>query len=94
MRELLEEGKGVKEIARLLGISKPTTVCYHKRKLGYPMNDRCALRYDWAAIQRYYDDGHSVRECISASASRGLWSDAVKRGAIIPGRRRCRSTSC
>ena len=39
MRQLLEQGKGVKEIARLLGII-PGTVCYHKRRLRYPMDER------------------------------------------------------
>lgn len=64
-------------------MSKPT-VCYHKRKLGYPMNDRCAARFDWPAVQEFYDAGHSRRECqhrlgFSACA----WSSAVKRGAIV-----------
>ena len=62
VRVLLEEGKGVKEIARLLGLN-PATITYHKAKLGYPLQRKCATRYDWPAIQAYYDEGHSRREC-------------------------------
>lgn len=84
MRELLEAGKGVKEIARILGI-KPPSVCYHKRRLGYAMDDRCSTRFDWDAIQRYYDAGHSRRECqLQFGFSVGSWQAAVKRGAIVP----------
>jgi 5-methylcytosine-specific restriction endonuclease McrA len=67
----------------LLGISKPT-VCYHKRRLGYPMNDRSARRYDWCAIQTYYDKGHSFRECRSKFGfTAASWQKAVQRGDII-----------
>jgi 5-methylcytosine-specific restriction endonuclease McrA len=82
VRELLEEGKSLGEISRALGISKPTA-CYHKRKLGYAMNDR--HRYDWAKIQRYYDEGHSVAQCVAQFGfTRGAWFMAVQRGAVIP----------
>jgi 5-methylcytosine-specific restriction endonuclease McrA len=83
VRELLEQSKGVNEIARLLGINS-ATVSYHKRKLGYPRSELCALRYDWVAVQRYYDEGHSVRECINQFGfSSASWTDAVNRGAIV-----------
>ena len=40
-------------------------------------------RYDWAAVQRYYDDGHTYKECKArfgfASQS---WQDAVNRRDI------------
>jgi 5-methylcytosine-specific restriction endonuclease McrA len=82
--QMLEEGKGVNEIARLLGISN-ATVSYHKRKLGFLPDHRCALRYDWDAIQRYYDAGHTVRECMQKFGfSSASWSDAVNRGALRP----------
>jgi 5-methylcytosine-specific restriction endonuclease McrA len=84
VRELLEQGKGVNEIARLLGI-KPPSVCYHKRKLGYPMNDRATSRYDWAEVQSYYDQGHTVRECAAKFGfSSASWFDAANRGVVIP----------
>jgi DNA-binding CsgD family transcriptional regulator len=71
------------EIARRLGVSKPT-VSYHARRLAHEMDERCARRYDWAAIQRYYDQGNSVRDCIRAFGfSSASWFDAVKRGAVV-----------
>ncbi len=84
VRQLLEEGKGVKEIARLLGISQGT-VGYHKRRLRYPIDERCNRRYDWTEIQAYYDAGHSVRECAAHFGfSSKSWYDAVERGAVTP----------
>jgi transposase-like protein len=60
--EGLARGKPIATIAEELGIVK-STVCYHARRLGVPEDERFARRYDWAAIQRYYDDGHSIRAC-------------------------------
>jgi hypothetical protein len=81
---LLEEGKGVKEIARILGISQGT-VGYHKRRLRYPLDERFTRRYDWDAIQTYYDAGHSKRECEKRFGfSAWAWHYAAKRGAITP----------
>jgi 5-methylcytosine-specific restriction endonuclease McrA len=82
VRRLLEDGKGVKEIARLLGISQGT-VGYHKRRLQYPLDERFTRRYDWAAIQAHYDEGHSKRDCQDVFGfSSWAWTCAVKRGAI------------
>ncbi|MGA3035990.1 MAG: HNH endonuclease signature motif containing protein [Vulcanimicrobiaceae bacterium] len=40
-------------------------------------------RYDWAAVQRYYDEGHSYMECrIRFGFYSRSWEDAVRRGAI------------
>ncbi|MGB0096815.1 MAG: LuxR C-terminal-related transcriptional regulator [Solirubrobacteraceae bacterium] len=83
MAQLLAEGLSRVEIARRLGLSK-ATVSYYARRLGEVIDDRCARRYDWDAVQRYYDEGHSVRECIRAFGfSSASWWDAVKRGVII-----------
>lgn len=80
---LLEQRMPHAEIARRLGLSK-ATVSYHARRLGGPIDERCARRYDWDAVRRYYDEGHSVRECIDVFGfSSASWFDAVKRGAII-----------
>jgi 5-methylcytosine-specific restriction endonuclease McrA len=80
---MLSEGVPRVEIARRLGISK-ATVSYHARRLGEAIDSRCARRYDWAAVQRYYDEGHSVRECIKAFGfSSASWAEAARRGAII-----------
>ena len=80
---LLALGVARVEIARRLGVSK-ATVSYHARRLGQPVDERCARRYDWSAVQRYYDAGHSVRECIEAFGfSSASWFEAVKRGAVL-----------
>ena len=49
-----------------------------------PQQNRGArYRYDWVAIQRYYDEGHSYRECrIRFGFYSKSWEDAVRRGAI------------
>jgi transposase len=91
---LLEQGKGVKEVATVLGISS-ATVCYHKRRLGYEMSQRFGCRYDWRAIQAYYDTGRSVRECeqrFGFTHGRGSTQPSV--ATLYPVRRRCPSKTC
>jgi transposase-like protein len=60
--ERLERGMSVAAIAAELGVVK-STVCYHARRLGVLGDARFSRRYDWAEIQRYYDAGHSIRDC-------------------------------
>jgi transposase-like protein len=82
--ELIAEGKSYSQIAAELDLTKPT-VAYHARRLGIPANDRCARRYDWAEVQRMYDQGRTVRECQALFGfSSASWHSAVKRGAVIP----------
>jgi DNA-binding CsgD family transcriptional regulator len=81
--ELLAQGLRRLETARRLGLSK-ATVSYHARRLGLPIDERGARRYDWQAIQRYYDQGNSVRDCVRTFGfSHETWSSARKRGAIV-----------
>lgn len=81
--ELLAAGVARSEIARRLGVSK-ATVSYHARRLGEAIDTRCARRYDWEAVQRYYDAGRTVRECMKAFGfSAASWFDAVNRGALV-----------
>jgi hypothetical protein len=81
---LLAQGRSRTAIARELGLSK-STVSYHARRLGERVDERGARRYDWAVVQTFYDDGHSVRECIARFGfSRQSWHAAVQRGAIVP----------
>jgi len=42
-------------IARELGVAK-STVGYHARRLGEPVDERGARRYDWREIQRRHDN--------------------------------------
>jgi len=40
-------------------------------------------RYDWAAIQTYYDEGHTYRECKAKFGfGRDTWGYAVRRGDL------------
>ncbi len=81
---LLGEGLSRAAVARRLGLTKGT-VSYHARRLGEPIDDRCRRRYDWSAIQAYYDAGNSMRDCQAAFGfSSHSWADAVARGAITP----------
>jgi predicted DNA-binding protein YlxM (UPF0122 family) len=80
---MLTDGMSRGEIATALSLSK-STVSYHARRLGHPVDERGARRYDWSAVQRFYDDGHSVAECVGHFGfSRQTWSAAVQRGAIV-----------
>lgn len=56
---------------------------YHARRVGAPINEACARRYDWAAIQSYYDEGHSIRECARVFGfAKRTWQAAQQRGQI------------
>jgi hypothetical protein len=66
------------------GVAK-STVSYHARRLDIPADERFARRYDWKAVQVAYDGGLSRRECMKRFGfSAYAWSDAVKRGSIVP----------
>ena len=83
VRAMLAQGRSRAAIASALGVSK-ATVSYHARRLGATIDERCARRYDWAAVQRHYDAGQTVRECIAAFGfSSASWFNAVKRGDIV-----------
>jgi DNA-binding transcriptional ArsR family regulator len=80
---MLAEGRSRGEIAAALSLSK-STVSYHARRLGHPVDERGARRYNWAAVQDFYDDGHSAADCVARFGfSRQTWSAAVQRGAIV-----------
>jgi DNA-binding CsgD family transcriptional regulator len=81
---LFQRGVSRVEAARRLGLSR-STVTYHARRLDLGIDPRPARRYDWAEIQRYYDKGNSVRDCMRRFGfSSYSWSAAVKRGAVVP----------
>lgn len=84
VRRLLKAGNSRAEAARELGLSK-AVVSYHARLLGLSIDSRCARRYDWTAVQSYYDAGHSVRQCVAYFGfSSRTWQAAVRRGAVVP----------
>jgi DNA-binding CsgD family transcriptional regulator len=83
VRLLLAAGMSRTSVARALGISKPT-VTYHARALGLGSKAGYDRRYDWAEVQRYYDEGHSITECqLRFGFARKTFVDAVKRGAVV-----------
>jgi DNA-binding CsgD family transcriptional regulator len=82
--ELLALGVSRAETARRLELSK-ATVSYHARRLGHEVDVRCARRYDWAAVQCFYDGGKSVAECVEAFGfSKQTWHAAVNAGRVVP----------
>jgi transposase-like protein len=82
--KLLDRGLGITEIARQLGISKPT-VCYHARRLGIPSHREFARRFDWVEIRRMYESGVAMRDCKRRFGfSSHAWAAAVRRGDITP----------
>jgi DNA-binding CsgD family transcriptional regulator len=82
VRRHLEDGLSRAETARALGVTKQT-VTYHARRLGFGVDARFAGRFDWQAIQAFYDQGYSIRECCRAfGCTVGAWHDARRRGAI------------
>lgn len=81
---LLAKGLDRATIARRLNIAK-STVSYHARQLGEQIDERFARRFDWSLIQAYYDEGHSVRDCMRTFGfSSWSWHQAVRRGVIVP----------
>lgn len=84
VRRLLDQGLSLAEIARTLALSK-STVSYHARRLGVAPDVRFARRYDWAVIRRFYEEGHTVKDCRERFGfDNSTWADAVRRGDIIP----------
>jgi transposase-like protein len=81
--ELLEAGLSRADVAARLGISK-ATVSYHAKRLGLSGWPACGRRYDWAAVQRYYDEGHSISDCQRHFGfAKAAWMNAARRGAVV-----------
>src|SRR3954471_719358 len=79
---LLDEGLTRSQISARLGVAK-ATVSYHAKRLGDPGSPACGRRYDWAEVQRYYDEGHSIGECRRHFGfAKAAWTNAARRGAV------------
>jgi DNA-binding CsgD family transcriptional regulator len=84
VQRLLDQGYTRARIAETLGLAR-STVTYHATRLGREADARCARRYDWHAIRRFYEEGRSVDECRSMFGfSKQSWHDAIRRGLITP----------
>jgi hypothetical protein len=90
---LLQAGLSRGAIARELGLD-PSTVTRHARALGFPDVMHRASKYDWAAVQEYYDQGQTIGECRARfGCSYGAWDKAVMRGDLVPRERSERQLS-
>ena len=81
-----DEGHGFVECQSRFGFTHTAWIKAIKRKQidpgERPFGDR-RRRYDWSAVQRYYDEGHSYRECrIRFGFAAGAWTKAVQRGEL------------
>ena len=81
-----DEGHGFVECQRKFGFSHTAWVKAIKRgelrSHGREFADR-RRRYDWAAVQAYYDEGHSFRECQTMFGfSNAAWHKARQRGEV------------
>src|SRR5436190_13974884 len=81
--ELRAQGWSITRIAGELGLSK-STVAYHCRRSGEEPDDRFNRRYDWAEVQRYYDEGNSITACQQRFGfARCTWTAATRRGDVV-----------
>ena len=84
VRALFDQGCSYTEIARRLGVTK-STVAFHARRIGRPVDDRFNRRYDWAAVQRAHDAGLRAKQCCERFGfSNATWCKAVEDGRIKP----------
>jgi len=81
IRALLHDGQPYSVIQAEVGSSK-SNISHHAKALGLTQPH---AEYDWPAIQRFYDDGHSIREAKDKFGFSGAtWYAAIKRGDIMP----------
>src|SRR3954453_15575503 len=79
--QMLQEGATKAGVAAALGISK-SSVSRHAARAGLEIDERCARRYDWSAVQAFYDTGHSIAECVERFGfRRPTFQAARQRGA-------------
>lgn len=83
-----DAGHGYVECQKFFGFSHTAWVKAIKRghllSHGRQFADR-RRRYDWSAIQAYYDAGHSFRECQRIFGfCNASWDKAKKRGELFP----------
>lgn len=80
IREKLKAGWTFSRIANSVRCSY-STISYHAREIG--LRRFIKPTYDWKAIQRYADEGHTVRDCSKKFGFHpSSWSVAVAGGLI------------
>ena len=81
IKHYFDQGFGTNEIARLLDC-EPSTITYHKRRLGFKIEERPT--YDWGKIQIEYDSGLSLRDVAKKyKMSLKTLTLAVRKGSLI-----------
>ena len=84
IRELLVEGKKYHAICNEVKVAL-STVAYHAKIIGLQKHSFNRVTHDWVEIQKYYDDGHTVREITEKfGADHSTVHAARKRGEFIP----------
>lgn len=83
VKRLLDESIPYNEISRRLGCSKATVAYHAKRQRGALVRPSASNRYSWKEVQAYYDDGHTLRDCMRTFGfTSGAWSKALARGDV------------
>ncbi len=76
---LLAAGKTYREIVAEVGCAK-STVSYHAKNTKPPPSYKV---HDWAEVQRFYDAGHSGRQCMKEfDVCHSTWHNALRAGRI------------
>jgi len=90
VQRFADQGNGFVECQRRFGFSHTAWVKALQRgelHVGEPPFRDRRRRYDWSAVQAYYDEGHSYRECrVHFGFCAAAWTKAVERGEILPRR--------
>lgn len=82
---LLAQGKSYNQIVAEIGCAK-STVAYHAKNVKEPPNYKV---HNWDEVQRYYDEGHSGRQCMAAfGICHSTWHSASRSGKLIKQERR------
>src|SRR3954453_3342220 len=80
---LLDEGLTRAQISERVGVAK-ARVASPSSHPGQPGTPPWGRRYDWAEVQRYYEAGHSIRECQRHFGfAKAAWTNAARRGAVV-----------
>lgn len=81
---MIREGKSYNAISQVTGLTQ-STISYHASKAGLARKRTTSkpTRYDWCAVQTYYDQGHTMEQCVEYFGfCVESWCKARRRGDI------------
>jgi hypothetical protein len=88
VQRYFDEGHGFAECRQRFGFTYAAWAKAIKRErlsIGVSSSRDRRLQYDWEAVQAYYDQGHTYRECRERFGfAAAAWTKAVKRGSVKP----------